>query len=96
MKPVEQLIKEHDSIKIMLAVLAEVSKRMQKGQKVPVEDLENILKFLRLFADKCHHGKEEDFLFPALEEVGIQKEGGPIEVMLQEHIEGRNYIQKLN
>jgi hemerythrin-like domain-containing protein len=36
------------------------------------------LVFLKEFADRCHHGKEEDFLFPALEKAGIKKEGGPI------------------
>ena len=51
--------------------------------------------FLKEFADRCHHGKEEDFLFPALEKAGIKKEGGPIEVMLIEHTQGRNYIKQM-
>ena len=44
-------------------------------------------------ADKCHHGKEEDLLFPAMEEAGIPKEEGPIGVMLMEHSEGRHCIK---
>jgi hemerythrin-like domain-containing protein len=43
------------------------------------------MEFLRLFADACHHGKEEDLLFPVLEARGIPRDGGPIGVMLYEH-----------
>jgi len=42
-----------------------------------------------VFVDKCHHGKEEEHLFPALERAGIPREGGPIGVMLFEHDQGR-------
>jgi hemerythrin-like domain-containing protein len=35
------------------------------------------MEFLTVFVDKCHHGKEEEFLFPALEAAGIAREGGP-------------------
>jgi hemerythrin-like domain-containing protein len=36
-----------------------------------------MMEFLSVFADTCHHGKEEDFLFPGLEAAGIPNEGGP-------------------
>src|SRR5690606_29377030 len=41
----------------------------------------------------CHHHKEETILFPALEERGIPREGGPIGMMLFEHEEGRSYMR---
>jgi hemerythrin-like domain-containing protein len=46
--------------------------------------------------DKCHHGKEEELLFPALENVGVSNRGGPIEVLLKEHQQGREYVQAMN
>jgi hemerythrin-like domain-containing protein len=49
-----------------------------------------------MFADKCHHGKEEDILFPVLESRGIPRSEGPIGVMLQEHEQGRNLIKKMS
>jgi len=55
--------------------------------------LERIVEFFRVFADKCHHGKEEDLLFPAMEKAGVPKEGGPIGVMLAEHQQGRGFIK---
>ncbi|MEW5902069.1 MAG: hemerythrin domain-containing protein, partial [Acidobacteriota bacterium] len=57
--------------------------------------LDGIAEFLTIFADKCHHGKEEDLLFPAMEAAGIPREGGPIGVMLAEHVQGRNIIKRL-
>lgn len=52
--------------------------------------------FLKIFIDKCHNNKEEEFLFPALEKAGIPLEGGPIGVMLMEHDTGRGYVEKMS
>ncbi len=51
--------------------------------------------FFRLFADACHHGKEEDVLFPALAEAGMPADRGPIAVMLREHEEGRALVARM-
>lgn len=59
------------------------------------KDIEDIIEFLKVFADKCHHGKEEDFLFPALEKVGIKNQNGPIGVMLAQHRQGRELIKQM-
>lgn len=50
------------------------------------------LDFIRNFADGCHHAKEEDHLFPALERAGVPREGGPIGCMLHEHEQGRSFV----
>lgn len=93
MKTTDQLKKEHEGIQIMLDVLEYVAKNISKNNTVHPEDVKNIVMFFREFADKCHHTKEEQELFPALEKMGIRKDGGPIGVMLYEHEAGRNYIQ---
>jgi hemerythrin-like domain-containing protein len=49
------------------------------------------IRFIRLFADACHHGKEEDLLFPALIDEGLPRDSGPIAVMLHEHRLGREF-----
>ena len=96
MKPTEILIKEHDAILIMLNILEKVCHRLDKGEHVKETDLEKIIEFFKEFADKCHHGKEEDLLFPALEEYGIPNEGGPIGVMLSEHVIGRENVKGMS
>jgi hypothetical protein len=52
--------------------------------------------FFRNFADRCHHSKEEDELFPKMVEHGIPKEGGPIGVMLMEHDQGRAFVRGMS
>jgi hemerythrin-like domain-containing protein len=51
--------------------------------------------FIRLFADACHHGKEEDLLFPELEKGGMPRHQGPIAVMLHEHQQGRAFARRM-
>lgn len=51
--------------------------------------------FFKGFADRCHHCKEEDRLFPTLERNGIPRDGGPIGMMLQEHEMGRSHIRAI-
>lgn len=94
MKAIEELKKEHEKIKLMLKVLDKICQKLRKKEKVDFSDFERILKFIKNFADKCHHGKEEDLLFKELEKAGVPKEGGPIGVMLSEHDLGRNYVKE--
>ncbi len=93
MKPTEQLKEEHKAIKLMLRILESICSRLEVSEDIPEEHLHKVIEFIRVFADRCHHGKEEDLLFPAMEKVGIPREGGPIGVMLMEHNLGRDYVK---
>jgi hemerythrin-like domain-containing protein len=96
MKATEVLKEEHGGVKIMLRILGNVCDRLGSGKTVSPGDLDGILEFLKVFVDRCHHAKEEDFLFPALERAGIPREGGPIGVMLSEHVKGREFIRGMS
>lgn len=96
MKPTELLTKEHDSIKIMLQIMEKVCARLEEGDDVNPEHLRQIVAFIQGFADKHHHGKEEDLLFPEMITVGIPKEGGPIGCMLEEHGIGRQCVRGMD
>lgn len=96
MKPTEDLIKEHGAIKVMLSIMNKIAENIRIEKVVETTDIEKIVDFLKTFADKCHHGKEENALFPALVLAGIPKEGGPIGVMLYEHTLGRGYIKEIS
>ncbi|MHC1743231.1 MAG: hemerythrin domain-containing protein [Syntrophobacteraceae bacterium] len=95
MNATDQLRAEHDGILTILEVLEKIALEMTSGAAPNVNHLEKILEFLSVFADQCHHGKEEDILFPALELKGIPREGGPIGVMLREHDHGREHIRAM-
>lgn len=93
MTATKQLRDEHEGIKLMLGILERVVSVAESGQKLDLDHIERMLEFFRVFVDRCHHGKEEDLLFPELEKHGILKNGGPIGVMLSEHGQGRKNIQ---
>lgn len=95
MKPTEDLMHEHKSIVAMLNIMGKLSEKISNNQDPDFNDVGNILDFLRTFADKCHHGKEENALFPALIEAGMSKQSGPVAVMLYEHEQGRAYIKAI-
>jgi hemerythrin-like domain-containing protein len=88
----EVLKEEHRAIERMLAVLKEAADRAAAGERVPATLFRDAVDFIRNFADKCHHGKEEGKLFPRLEERGMPRGGGPLAVMLHEHDAGRQYV----
>ena len=91
----QDLRREHEAILYALKVADEMISRMNSGREIPLRDITGLLEFLKLFADTCHHGKEEGIFFPALEEAGVPRHNGPIEVMLSEHARGRNFIREM-
>ena len=95
MKSTDILKNEHKAILLMLEVAESVSRKLERGENVPAEHLTQMVDFIRGFADKCHHAKEEDLLFPAMEKTGMPRQGGPIGVMLIEHTEGREYVREM-
>lgn len=96
MKPTEELKNEHQAILLALRVLEEVSRRLNKGIKVDPGDLAGLVEFIRVFADKCHHAKEENLLFSEMEKAGMPRAQGPIGVMLSEHDQGRAYVHGMD
>jgi hemerythrin-like domain-containing protein len=91
----EILRKEHDAILRMLDATEELARRFRKHEHVEPQVLDHLLEFFRLFADRCHHGKEEDLFFPMLEKKGMPRGGGPIGVMLMEHDQGRGLVGQM-
>jgi hemerythrin-like domain-containing protein len=92
--PATALLKaEHDLILRGLAVLEKVAARLAESKPVPPGTVEKLVDFFRNFADRCHHGKEEAMLFPALEAAGLPRHGGPTGVMCFEHEEGRACVR---
>ena len=89
-KATEVLSNEHKVIARVLAVVAKLTTKSVEGS---LDSWKKTLDFFRHFADQCHHFKEEQVLFPAMEERGIPRDGGPIGMMLTEHEEGRGLVR---
>jgi hemerythrin-like domain-containing protein len=96
MNSIKELIKEHEAVRMTIRILERITKEIDKTEKISKpEHLQQLFEFFSVFVDKCHHGKEEELLFPALEAVGISREGGPIGVMLNEHQKGRDLVAEM-
>lgn len=69
--------------------------KLKAGGEVPAEALLQTLDFIRNFADRHHHAREEEYLFPALEQAGFGKEGGALSFLQAEHRIERELLAEL-
>ncbi|NLD50468.1 MAG: hemerythrin domain-containing protein [Clostridiaceae bacterium] len=96
MNCIELMVDEHRNIKRMLAVIRKYCNRILSGEVVQYEDFYKILDFIRNYADKHHHGKEELLLFNRMvEELGPTAEKLVRYGMNVEHDLGRLHAQEL-
>ncbi len=89
------MMQEHKLIVAVLASLQAMADKLADGGEVARQDLADFGRFFRDFADKCHHGKEEDSLFAKMVEAGFPQDSGPVAVMLSEHDAGRQEVRGL-
>jgi len=95
MKPTDILSAEHRVIEQVLQCLDAIARQGVAGGALDKASAEDAIAFLRNFADRCHHGKEETHLFPAMEAKGYSPECGPTAVMRLEHEQGRAHIRAM-
>jgi len=86
------LIDEHKLILRMIALLEHTAARTAEGSYTNWQFYLDGVDFIRNFADRFHHAKEEDVLFEALVKNGMPRENSPIAAMLMEHDQGRAYV----
>ncbi len=68
MLPVGPLMIEHRLIEQLVAILADHVKKATDVKQIDLTLIDRGVEFMRRYADRCHHGKEEDILFKALQE----------------------------
>lgn len=95
MKPTDFLVAEHRLIEVVLDCLEALVSRARAGGALDVPRAQETLDLLRSFADRRHHAKEEDRLFPMLVARGMPTHAGPLAVMLDEHRVGRACIARM-
>jgi hemerythrin-like domain-containing protein len=82
-----QLHEEHRVIEKAIPMLERVAATFVGADQV--------LEFFQVFLDKCHHGKEELYLFPALDARGVPHREGFLRELLVEHGLARRYLRDL-
>lgn len=89
------LVNEHKLILRMIALLERNAERTAAGSYNNWQFYRDGVDFIRNFADRFHHAKEEDVLFEALVKNGMPRENSPIAAMLMEHEQGRAYVKAM-
>ncbi|GMU33145.1 MAG: hemerythrin domain-containing protein [Planctomycetia bacterium] len=89
------LREEHQLILKVLDSFEPALASARESQIVDRSVFGHYIEFFRGFADLCHHGKEEEKLFPCLQRCGMPGDCGPIAVMLEEHRQGRLHVRSM-
>jgi hemerythrin-like domain-containing protein len=96
MLPIAPLMIEHRLIERMLAVIQKEIGRGEKQNKINPEFIDLAVDFIRIYADRCHHGKEEDILFRDLKQKPLSVEEKQImDELIEEHQQGRKTVADL-
>lgn len=90
--PTKILSEEHQHILKVIDALTKECDALESGKSLDKPFFEKAIDFIRNYADKFHHAKEEDILFKELCKDTVQMHCNPVEQMLYEHKEGRNFV----
>ena len=96
MLPIAPLMIEHRLIEKMIAVIQKEIERSEQQNRINPEFIDLAVDFIRVYADRCHHGKEEDILFRDLTKKSLSAEHKRImDELLEEHRQGRKTVADL-
>lgn len=96
MMPIGPLMIEHRLIERMIALMSDRLKRLRKDKQTDPLFIEKAIYFIRVYADECHHGKEEDILFRQLQDKSLTREHRrTITELMEEHAWGRKTTGRL-
>lgn len=87
---------EHRLIERMIMVMKKEIYRFETENIANVSRIDTIVDFIRTYADRCHHGKEEGILFRELNKKElIAEHRRTMDELIQEHVHGRNMVKRL-
>lgn len=67
MNSIDILVAEHDRILQMTQLVDRIGVRIMQGERIPADDFRSMISFIRIYADRLHHSKEEKILFREME-----------------------------
>ena len=96
MMPIGPLMIEHRLIERMIRLLRQQLEKVGGQKKADPVFIDMAVDFIRNYADRCHHGKEEDILFRDLAKKGLSDEHRTImDELLEEHVRARKATRSL-
>jgi hemerythrin-like domain-containing protein len=76
---------EHRIVEQAIRALDGICLRLKWGDQVPPQALESLLDFISGFVNEIHHGREEKYLIPMLEQQDAVKGGFALAAIVDEH-----------
>ncbi len=95
MSATDDLRSEHVGVGRMLGIMDVMAERIRAGSHLGEGDLAQVVEFLRVFVDQCHHAKEEQLLFPALRDGNVTAAEEILDVLTAEHAQGRELVARI-
>ncbi len=96
MQPRGPLMIEHRLIDRMIALIKKEIERLQESSTANPVFIDTAVDFIRTYADRTHHGKEEDILFRVLAKKDMSSQDKRImDELVQEHVFGRKTVGEL-
>jgi len=96
MLPIGPLMREHRLIERMVGVINVELTRMSEQKKPDPSFIDVAVDFFRTYADRCHHGKEEDILFKELAAKRLSEDDRKImNELIEEHTHARKTVGML-
>lgn len=92
-EPTKILSEEHQHILKVTEALLKECKLLESGKGIDAAFFKKAIEFIRNYADKFHHAKEEDILFVELCKDTVKMHCNPVEQMLYEHEVGRKFVK---
>jgi len=94
--PAGPLMHEHRLIERMIGVLGVELDAAERSGRVDTVAIADATDFIRTYADRCHHGKEEDILFARLADKPLEPDlADEMEGLIQDHVYGRTLTRQL-
>ncbi|KKS70038.1 MAG: Hemerythrin HHE cation binding domain protein [Parcubacteria group bacterium GW2011_GWA1_42_7] len=92
-KIIQILTDEHKNILKVADILDNECTLLKQNKKIDKKMILEIVNFIRNYADKFHHAKEEDILFKEFCKNEEKLHCNPVEQMLYEHELGRGFVK---
>jgi hemerythrin-like domain-containing protein len=96
MMPIGPLMIEHRIIEKMILLIDRVVPVIALAGTIDAGLIDTFVDFIRTYADRCHHGKEEEILFRDLERKKLVEEHRQImNELVEDHAWGRKKVSQL-
>ncbi len=94
--PIGPLMIEHRLIERMINIMRKQMDKIQENGSVDPKFIETTVNFIQIYADQCHHGKEENILFRALAKKKLKPDDQQLmDELIADHALGRKLTGQL-